>query len=362
MYNNDIHIWRRNTNPVTDPLNEQFDIIGARPMRFVFADETSVAPTVGGEPTLAEIRTWVNSVNNGRAKDSVIPYNGTDTYNDDPTRVFLTDTNGDVIEIALSGSPITQWQSSTVDIDVEVGDRWNVAQGQTVNFPTAPVEGDRFELAIDDPANETWDTLSSDFVAAGATTIMDGQSNLMSGIDVLELQYDAVADNWKGYLGTGGASGGGSIDTTGFDSVREALFGHYGRGTPTSSTVAPINQQRSIPLANVVVGGNITYDAVNNGFVIPDGTIVEINGITNPQSASQRTINIINSTTSISNVPLLTQVNTSTGGSGINPVRIYQGIYENNTGGDVIIGMGVTGAGNTGTSSTTGYLMVRRIN
>ena len=257
-----------------------------------------------------------------------------------------------------STAPPSNWQSTTGAIDVEVGDQWNVAQGQTVNFPTSPAEGDSFALAIDDPANETWASVNANFVASGATTVMDGQSMLLASIDILTLQYDSVADNWKGYVGTGG----GSIDTTGFESVRDVILGNYGRGTPTSGTVAPINQQRSIPLANVVVGGDITYDSVNNGFVIPDGTVVEINGITNPQSASQRSINIINSTTSISNVPLLTQVNTSTGGSGINPVRIYQGVYENDTGGDVIIGMGVSGGGNTGTSSTTGYLMVRKIN
>ena len=151
------------------------------------------------------------------------------------------------------------------------------------------------------------------------------------------------------------AAGIDTLDTTGFESVRDAVLGNYGRGTPTSGTSAPNGQQRSVPLTNVGTAGDITYDAVNNGFVIPDGTAVEINGTTNPQSASQRTINIINSTTSISSVPNLTQVNAS-------DIRIYQGVYENDTGGDVIIGMGVSGGGNTGNSNTTGYLMVRKIN
>ena len=121
LYNNDIHIWRRNANPTTDPLNEQFDIIGARPMRFVFADETTLAPAIAGEPTLAEIRTWVNSADNGRAKDSFIPYNGTDTYNDDATRGFITDTNGDVIEIALAGSVVWEtFDSNAATLDLTV--------------------------------------------------------------------------------------------------------------------------------------------------------------------------------------------------------------------------------------------------
>ena len=153
-----------------------------------------------------------------------------------------------------------------------------------------------------------------------------------------------------------------TLETTGFESVRDAILGNYGRGTPTSGTSAPSGQERSVPLANVVVGGDITYDAVNNGFVVPDGAVVEINGITQSSGASQNDIRFINSTTSLSNIPGLTEIPASTGGTGVNPVSIFQGIYANDTGSDVIIGIGVSGGGNTGNSNTTGYLMVRRIN
>ena len=45
-----------------------------------------------------------------------------------------------------------------------------------------------------------------------------------------------------------------TLDTTGFESVRDAVLGNYGRGTPTSGTSAPNGQQRSIPLQNITVG------------------------------------------------------------------------------------------------------------
>ena len=144
--------------------------------------------------------------------------------------------------------------------------------------------------------------------------------------------------------------------------MRDAIFGNYGRGTPTSGTSAPNGQQRSVPLANVEMGGDITYDAVNNGFVVPSGTLVEITGITQSASASQNDIRFIDSPTSLSNIPGLTEIPASTGGTGVNPVSIFQGIYENDTGSDVVIGIGVSGGGNTGNSNATGYLMVRKIN
>ena len=147
-----------------------------------------------------------------------------------------------------------------------------------------------------------------------------------------------------------------ALDTTGFESVRDAILGNYGRGTPTSGTSAPNGQQRSVPLANVVVGGgDITYDSANHGFVIPTGTVVEITGITRSASASQNDIRFINSPTSLSNIPGLVEVTTDS-------VSIFQGIYVNDTGSDVIIGIGVSGGGNTGNSNPTGYLMVRKIN
>lgn len=146
-----------------------------------------------------------------------------------------------------------------------------------------------------------------------------------------------------------------TLDTTGFTSVREAVLGNYARGTPTNGTSAPNGQQRSVPLANVVESGDITYDDVNNGFIIPTDAVVEINGITQSQSASQNDIRIINSTTSVSNVPGLSEVS-------ISPISIYQGIYTNDTGSDVLVGIGVSGGGNTGNSNTVGYLMIRKIN
>lgn len=92
------------TNPATGEV--EFSDVGFGDI--LFADETTVAPTNAGDPTLIEIQSFA-----GMNRNTFITYNGTDTDNGDYTHLFYIDNSGNVIDITDANDQINLYNTDS---------------------------------------------------------------------------------------------------------------------------------------------------------------------------------------------------------------------------------------------------------
>ena len=149
-----------------------------------------------------------------------------------------------------------------------------------------------------------------------------------------------------------------SLTSPDTDTIRADVLGNYGRGIP-QATSAPNGNYVNASLSSVIEGGDISYNATVKGFDIPDGAVVEITATLKDLggSASPYVRFATGSANSTSIISGLDETDLSASNT-----KIFQGVYENNTGGVLTISAGVFGSGNTGNLLAGGYLMVRKIN
>jgi len=99
----------------------------------IFADDTTVNPTITGAPTVAEISTFA-----GTNTNVVIYYTGNDTPTDPSTYVFDVDNSGSVTLLEEPSVIDDQGASGYIDIGT-VRMQWgqSTATGAVVSFPAA---------------------------------------------------------------------------------------------------------------------------------------------------------------------------------------------------------------------------------